>query len=116
MARARIRLPDDLEHLTKDEMTRSIDQACLGIEDTLIAQQYLLDRLPQVDVAAEIGCDRSPSRAACRTSSPRCRIPRKDYTNTTGPGIKPRLFLRTKLHTSTHRHTLSPLRKEAKEG
>src|SRR5699024_9206685 len=59
MARARLRLPDDLEHLTKDQMTRSIDQACLGIEDTLIAQQYLLDRLPQVDVAAEIGCDRS---------------------------------------------------------
>lgn len=45
MARARLRLPDDLEHLTKDQMTRSIDQACLGIEDTLIAQQYLLDRL-----------------------------------------------------------------------
>ena len=59
MARARIRLPDDPEHLTKDEMIRSIDQACLGVEDTLIAQQYLLDRLPQVDVAAEIGCDRS---------------------------------------------------------
>lgn len=106
MARARLRLPDDLEHLTKDQMTRSIDQACLGIEDTLIAQQYLLDRL----------ATDPPSHAACRTSSPRCRIPRKDYTNTTGPGIKPRLFLRTKLHTSAHRHTLSPLRKEAKEG
>lgn len=67
MARAKIRLPDDLEHLTKDEMTRSIDQACLGIEDTLIAQQYLLDRLPQVDVAA---CRSATYKYSARSKTP----------------------------------------------
>lgn len=59
MYRARVRLPVELEGLLKRDLEEAIDQANLGELDTLIAQRYLIDQVPQIDIATEIG-SRSP--------------------------------------------------------
>lgn len=59
MANARVRLPVGLEDLLRNEMTTCIDQTLLSRDDTLIAKRYLLDRWPQIEIAAELGWDRS---------------------------------------------------------
>lgn len=51
---ARFRLPPELDELTKPEMLRLISEANLGAENERIARLYLTERLPQVDVAAEL--------------------------------------------------------------
>ena len=51
---ARIRLPPDLAVLTKSEMAKVIEQANVGTETERIARLYYVDRMPQVDVAAEL--------------------------------------------------------------
>lgn len=51
---ARIRLPPDLAVLTKGEMAKVIEQANVGAENEKIARLYFMDRMPQVDVAAEL--------------------------------------------------------------
>lgn len=59
MAAARIRLPDDLEGLLLQEMETCIEQSNLGQTDTLIARRYLINQLPQIEIAAELGWTRS---------------------------------------------------------
>ena len=56
---ARFRLPPELDELTKPEMLRLISEANLGAENERIARLYLTERLPQVDVAAELYLGRS---------------------------------------------------------
>lgn len=51
---ARISLPPALDGLTRDEMERVIAQANVGKENERIARLYYIDRMPQVDVAAEV--------------------------------------------------------------
>ena len=51
MAKALIRFPGRLEELTTTEMKHSIREANLGKDDTRIAELYLLERKPQIDVA-----------------------------------------------------------------
>ena len=51
---ARIRLPPELQVLTKGEMAIVIEQANVGAENEKIARLYFMDRMPQVDVAAEL--------------------------------------------------------------
>lgn len=36
-----------------------IDEAALGIEDTIIAKMYLLDAIPQADIGEAVGLTRS---------------------------------------------------------
>lgn len=59
MYRARVRLPVELGELLKRDLETAIDQANLGEEDTLIARRYLIDQVPQIDIAVEIGMERS---------------------------------------------------------
>lgn len=59
MYRARVQLPTELEDLLKRELEEAIDQANLGDTDTLIASRYLIDQVPQIDIAVEIGVERS---------------------------------------------------------
>lgn len=59
MYRARVRLPVELVGLLKRDLETAIDQANLGEEDTLIARRYLIDQVPQIDIAVEIGMERS---------------------------------------------------------
>lgn len=90
MATARVRLPDSLDGLMRSEMETAIREANLGNDDTDIARRYLIDQVPQIDIAAEFGwersticfrCGRCPSRLLrhCRrkehqhTAHPRCQ-------------------------------------------
>ena len=59
MARARARVPESLEDFTRSDWLAVIGEAALGAEDTRIAEMYLLDAIPQVDIGAEFGLDRS---------------------------------------------------------
>lgn len=56
---ARVKLPDALSRLLRSEMERAICEANLGNDDTMIATRYLIEHIPQIDIAAEFGCDRS---------------------------------------------------------
>lgn len=72
---ARVRLPDDLDSLLRSEMKAAIQEANLGRDDTDIAIRYLIDQIPQIDIAAEFGWERSTiSRRLGRI------IPRVEYT------------------------------------
>lgn len=50
---ARLRLPADMASLTKPELLHLIDSAGVGAENERIARMYFVDRIPQVDIAAE---------------------------------------------------------------
>lgn len=51
---ARGRLPDGIAGLTKQELLQVIDAAGIGRENEEIARLYFVDRMPQIDVAAEL--------------------------------------------------------------
>lgn len=59
MARGRIHLPVELENLLTDDWERVIGQAMLSAEDKEIVRLYIVEKLPQVDVAGELHMDRS---------------------------------------------------------
>lgn len=59
MACARLRIPSRLRMLFLHEMEASIKEANLGREDAVIAKLYLIDQIPQIDIAVECGYDRS---------------------------------------------------------
>lgn len=59
MARARVRAPISSAGFTRSEWEKVITEAALGVEDTKIAEMYLLDAIPQVEIGAEIGLCRS---------------------------------------------------------
>ena len=70
-ARARGKLPPELDGLLASQMTAAINEANLGLSDRAIAQRYLVDRLPQIDIAVEIGLDRSTVTKRLRDIKPR---------------------------------------------
>lgn len=59
MARARVRAPISDAGLTRSEWEAVIREAALGVENTRIAEMYLLDAVPQVEIGAELGLYRS---------------------------------------------------------
>jgi len=59
MAKARARVPRSLEDFTRSDWETVIREAALGIEDTQIAEMYLLDAIAQVDIGAALHMDRS---------------------------------------------------------
>lgn len=56
---ARIRLPENLRKLLRSQMEQAIYEANLGEDEAKMAKRYFIDRWPQIDIAAEFGCDRS---------------------------------------------------------
>ncbi len=56
---ARVRLPGSLGQLLRSEMEKTIAEANLGNTDSLIAKRYLIERIPQIDIAIELDLDRS---------------------------------------------------------
>ena len=56
---ARVRLPDSLGKLLRTDMEKAIFEANLGNSDSLIAKRYLIERVPQMDIAAEMDVERS---------------------------------------------------------
>lgn len=57
--RARVRLPGSLGQLLRSEMETAISEANLGNSDSLIARRYLIEQIPQIDIAIELDCERS---------------------------------------------------------
>ena len=56
---ARVRLSSSLGQLLKTEMERAIYEANLGDFDSHIATRYLIDHIPQIDIAIELDRERS---------------------------------------------------------
>ena len=59
MARGRVHLPDGLKNLLASDWERVLGQAMLGREDRKIGRMYILERMPQIDIAEEMNMDRS---------------------------------------------------------
>ena len=47
------------KNMLRSDWERVIDEAALGVEDSKIARLYLLDAIPQIEIAAELNLDRS---------------------------------------------------------
>lgn len=56
---ARVKLPPPLDKLLRSQMETAIREANLGNDDTDIAKRYLIDQIPQIEIAAEFGWERS---------------------------------------------------------
>lgn len=59
MARSRVNLPGELKGLLAGDWERVINEAMLSAEDKEIVRLYIVEQLPQVDVAGELHMDRS---------------------------------------------------------
>ncbi len=56
---ARVKLPDPLDKLLRSELEKAIYEAALDRDDDLIARRYIVEKRPQIDIAAELGYERS---------------------------------------------------------
>lgn len=56
--KGRTKIPEDLAGLLRSEWTVLISEAAMCKEDEQIARLCLVDKLPQLDAAMEIGMDR----------------------------------------------------------
>ncbi len=52
-------MSESLDDFTRSDWESVIREAALGMEDTRIAELYLLDAVPQVEIGAELRIDRS---------------------------------------------------------
>lgn len=75
LSAARIKLPPSLELLLKSQMEEAIDQANLGAFGTFVAKKYLIEQVPQIEIAEELGYDRTVISRKLK-----CIIPRVIYT------------------------------------
>ena len=55
---ARVHMPGILPGLLRSELERAITESALSEYDTLIAQRYLVEKVPQIDIAVELGWER----------------------------------------------------------
>lgn len=58
MSEARVNLPRELENIPLFVLLDVIKQANLGKKDAWLVQQYIIRRIPQDDLAAELGWTR----------------------------------------------------------
>lgn len=65
------KMPQELKYLLTSEMTRAIDEANLGALDTVIAKRYYVDRVAQIDIAEELGYERSAISKRLKNINPR---------------------------------------------
>ena len=59
MSKARVKLPQDLEKIHLFQLEDCIIQANLGKRDRSMARMYLIDKIPQIEIAAECDCSRT---------------------------------------------------------
>lgn len=59
MTASRVRMPRPLELLLRRELEEAIEQANLGEFDTFVAKKYLIEQVPQIDIAEELGYGRT---------------------------------------------------------
>ena len=56
---ARVKLPDELSGLLRSELEKAIYESALSRDDNLIATRYIIEKVPQIDIAVERGYERS---------------------------------------------------------
>lgn len=66
MSNAKPRIPDEIKKLTRSELEYIIKEANLGKEDTEIAEMYLIDKIPQIDIAIEKNVERCTISVKCK--------------------------------------------------
>lgn len=59
MARARVCVSEKLDGLLQSDWVKVIENTPFGKDDRKIAEMYLLDWTPQIDIAIELNVDRS---------------------------------------------------------
>lgn len=59
MAHSKIKMSCILDGLLRSELERAIYETALGRADDVIARRYLVEKVPQIDIAAELGYERS---------------------------------------------------------
>ena len=52
---ARVKLPEPLDRLLRSELKIAIEEAALHRDDDIIARRYIIEKMPQADIAAELG-------------------------------------------------------------
>lgn len=62
MSNARVRMPPDLDEIHLFQLEDCIIQPNLGEQDRDMARMYLIDRIPQVEIAADFGCSRTTNQ------------------------------------------------------
>lgn len=72
-ARARGRLPEPLDGLLASQLLTAIEEANLGAADTHIAKRYMVDRLPQIDIAVEMGLSERTVSRRLHAATPRIK-------------------------------------------
>lgn len=70
-SRARGRLPSELDGLLSSQILAVINEANLGLSDSAIAKRYYVDRLPQIDIAVEMGLARTTVNNRLKGIKPR---------------------------------------------
>ena len=56
---ARVKLPPELADLLRSELEMAIYEAALHRDDELIAKRRIIDKWAEMDIAAELGWERS---------------------------------------------------------
>lgn len=59
MPRGRVRVPEGMEELLVSDWERVLSETMLAQEDRKIAKLYIIEKMPQIDVATEMNYDRS---------------------------------------------------------
>ena len=72
-ARARGKLPAPLDGLLASQLLTAIEEANLGAADTHIAKRYMVDRLPQIDIAVEMGLSERTVSRRLHAATPRIK-------------------------------------------
>lgn len=72
-AKARGKLPAPLDGLLASQLISAIEEANLGIADTHIAKRYMVDRLPQIDIAVEMGLSEKTISRRLHAATPRIK-------------------------------------------
>ena len=70
-SRARVKLPPELDCLTPNQLDNLIHDSNLGLADTHIAQRAMIDQLMHIDIAVEMGIDRSTVSRRLRKLTPK---------------------------------------------
>lgn len=68
---ARCKMPDGLDLLLTSEISKAIEEANLGVVNAQIARRYYIDHAAHMDIAVELGYDRSTVSKRLKDIAPR---------------------------------------------
>jgi len=89
---ARAKLPEPLDKLLRSQLENAIHEAALHRDDELIAKRRIIDKWGQIDVAAELGWDRSTVSDHEKYIFQRVEAVAKQLYTKKGGGVYPRFL------------------------